>query len=142
MEKSKSIFDFLNDICYHKTKWEDIPEQDRRKFQPYMILRWLSMDIRYLPIVADVQPIASTLSSREFYVFFTNLLPKRKFFTSYIKSSPKEQKLERLTTLIADKLQMSVSDAEALISFSDKDTISDWLRGYGYDDVTIKKMFI
>ena len=86
--KSKTIFDYLNDITFNKTPWED----DKR-FQPYMVSRWLSMHPDYLPIVAEVQPITSRLSSREFYVFFTDLLPKRKFYVKYAKGGKKNIKL-------------------------------------------------
>lgn len=137
--KPRSIFDFLNDICYHKTKWNDIPESDKKKFQPYMITRWLSMHPDYLEIVADVQMITSRLEPKEFYIFFSDLLPKKKFFTKYIKSSGSDDSKDRLIQFVAEKCKLSEADAEDVIDLASIDDLKLWLSGYGFSEREIKK---
>lgn len=141
MEKARTIFDFLNDICYHKTKWGDIPESDRKKFQPYMITRWLSMHPDYLEIVSDVQVITSRLEPKEYYIFFSDLLPKKKFFTKYIKSSGSDDSKDRLIQFIAEKCKLSESDAGDVIDLVSGDELKLWLSGYGFSEKEMKKQF-
>lgn len=141
MEKARTIFDFLNDICHHKIKWDDIPESDRKKFQPYMITRWLSMHPDYLEIVADVQVITSRLEPKEFYIFFSDLLPKKKFFTKYIKSSGSDASKDRLIQFVAEKCKLSESEAEDVIDLATTDDLKLWLSEYGFSEKEIKKQF-
>lgn len=134
--KPKTIFDFLNDICFRKIAWSE--QTDKKRFQPYMVNRWLSMHPDYLEIVSEVQPITSRLEPREFYYFFVDLLPKRKFYVKYIKSDANDDKL---SSFIADKLKISKRDALETIDVSSPDDLKEWIRGYGYTDAEIKKYF-
>lgn len=136
---AKSIFDILNDICYNKVRWED--QTDKKQIQPYMITRWLSMHREYLDIVSDVQPITSRLEPREFYIFYSDLLPKKKFFTKYIKAGKESDKSNKLIQFICEKKQVGMSDALDIIELSNTDELIDWIRGFGYSDADIKKQF-
>lgn len=142
MEKSKTIFDFLNDITYHKIPWENQLESDRKRFQPYMLNRWLSMHPDYLDIVAEVQPVISRLNSREFYVFFTDILPKKKFYAKYVKSSIDSENNIRLLSLISDKLRIGSRDAEEIFDSISSEDLKEWLMEYGYSDKEIKKRIL
>ena len=62
--KEKTIFDFLNDLTFNKTPWSEQTASDRKKFQPYMINRWLSMNSDYLEIVPECQRITDILSAK------------------------------------------------------------------------------
>lgn len=137
--KQKTIFDFLNDISHHKVKWEDQP--NKKRFQPYMVTRWLSMHPDYLGIVADTQHVTSKLSDREFYIFFTDLLPRRKFFAKYIKAKTSDEVVDRLAMFISNRLQIGNAEAKELLETVDADEVRAWIKSFGYPDSEMKSMF-
>lgn len=145
--KSKSIFDLLNDLTFNKTSWKDQVDSDRKKFQPYMVNRWLSMHPDYLEIVSECQNITNNLQSREFYNFYLDLLPKKKFFTKYVSNkSDKEKKYDKLVSFLKDRLQCSEKEMEEHLETLFElpggiSIIRDQLKKYGFDDKQIKKEF-
>lgn len=145
--KSKTIFDFLNDLSFNKILWKDQLESDRKKFQPYMINRWLSMHPDYLDLVAECQSVTNNLSAKEFYSFYLDLLPKKKFFTKYISSkTEKDPNRKKLISFMADKIQGSESEMEEYLEIlMEQDTgytdLKSWLKLFGYGDKEIKKEF-
>ena len=48
----------------------------------WMLNRWFSMHPDYLEIIAECQSMTDNLSPELFYKFYSDLLPKKKFFTS------------------------------------------------------------
>lgn len=138
--KTKTIFDFLNDITFDKVAWED--QTETKRFQSYMLNRWLSMS--YLEIVAEVQPVTSRMEPREFYKFYSDILPKRKFFSKYVKASSVETKWDALAEIIADKLQVSKKESMEIIDLSlltGTDNLKQFLSDYGYSDKEMKTKF-
>ena len=95
----------------------------------------------YLALVADVQYISSKLGDREFYVFFTDLLPKRKFFTKYLKSRSVPVYNDRLIDFISDKFQMGRREAEYLLDTMEVADVKAWIGEYGFGVAEISSMF-
>lgn len=138
--KAKTIFDFLNDITFNKVAWED--QVETKRFHPYMLNRWLSMT--YLEIVAEVQPVTSRMEPREFYKFYSDILPKRKFFSKYVKAAGVESKWDALADIIADKMQVSKKEALDIIDLSllkGTDDLKQFLSDYGYSEKEMKTKF-
>lgn len=87
MAKTKSIIDFINCVFMQKTPWEDLSEQDKKAFSPFMMHRWISMSPDYLELMNYLQQYTTgILQPREIYKVFCGVLPKRKFWSKYIKS--------------------------------------------------------
>jgi hypothetical protein len=89
-----------------------------------------------------VQPVISRLNSREFYVFFTDILPKKKFYAKYVKSSIDSENNIRLLSLISDKLRIGSRDAEEIFDSISSEDLKEWLMEYGYSDKEIKKRIL
>jgi hypothetical protein len=53
--KAKSLFEHLSGIKEKKVKWDTLSEMDKKSFEPYMINRFLSMNIDLLPIINILQ---------------------------------------------------------------------------------------
>ena len=49
------IFDWLNQITLKKGKWESFSESDQKKFQTYIINRFLSMNMEWIDIINYLQ---------------------------------------------------------------------------------------
>lgn len=137
----------MNDLSFNKVPWKEQLESDRKKFQPYMVNRWLSMHPDYLEIASECQPITTNLQPREFYNFYIDLLPKKKFFTKYVSNkSDKEKKYDKLIEFMKDRLECSRKEMEENVETLFElpggiSIIRDQLKKYGFDDKQIKKEF-
>ena len=76
-----TIFDWINQILVKKTHWNEFTEDEQKKFSPFIINRWLSMDKDFLEIVNYFQKYSiGTLEPREVYKWYCDMLPKGKRF--------------------------------------------------------------
>ena len=84
--KAKGIFDHLSGIKEKKVAWDSLSEMDKKSFSPFIINRWLSMNLDLLPIINILQKYTiGTLKEREVYKLYYDFLPKEKTFDKYIK---------------------------------------------------------
>ena len=81
-----TIIDWINQLLVNKKHWNDFTEDEQKKFSPFIINRWLSMDKDFIEIVNVFQEYAiGTLKPREVYKWYCDILPKGKRFNKYIK---------------------------------------------------------
>lgn len=145
--KSKSIFDFLNDLTYNKIAWEDQSEMDRKKIQPYMLNRWLSMHSDYLELIAECQPMTDSLDTKQYYEFYRDLLPKKKFFTKYIsRKNEKEKSFTKLIEFLSNKFQSSKIETEEYLEIlfelpEGYTKLKEYIKKFGYGEKEINKEF-
>lgn len=83
-----NLFDWLNEITFNKRPWDNFTSDDKESFNIYMVHRFVSMDSDYIDIVNMIQKYPNC-SRRKIYNFYCNVLPKKKTFFKYIKSSNK-----------------------------------------------------
>ena len=81
-----TIFDWINQMLVTKKHWDEFTEDEQKKFSPFIINRWLSMDKDFIEFVNVFQKYAiGTLEPREVYKWYCDILPKGKRFNKYIK---------------------------------------------------------
>ena len=86
--KAKTIFQHLSGIKEKKESWASLSDMDKKSFSPFIINRWLSMNMGLLPIVNILQKYTiGFLSARDVYKVYLDFLPKQKTFDKYIKGS-------------------------------------------------------
>ena len=86
--KAKTIFQHLSGIKEKKESWTSLSDMDKKSFSPFIINRWLSMNMGLLPIVNILQKYTiGFLSARDVYKVYLDFLPKQKTFDKYIKGS-------------------------------------------------------
>ena len=84
--KAKTIFQHLSGIKEKKESWESLSEMDKKSFTPFIINRWLSMNMDLLPIINVLQKYTiGLLTPRDVYKLYLDFLPKKKTFDKYIK---------------------------------------------------------
>lgn len=144
--KSKNIFDILGDLSFNKVAWEAQSESDQKKVQPYMLTRWLSMHQDYLDIVAEVQPMTDMLATRDYYRFWSDLLPKRRFFTKYVsgKKDKETDRFSKVVDFLSSKLNYSKQEMLEFVELQYKTPdgiieLRNYLKRFGYDDKSLKK---
>tara|TARA_Y100000356_G_C11124856_1_gene216749 strand:- start:147 stop:578 length:432 start_codon:yes stop_codon:yes gene_type:complete len=139
MKKPATIFDHLANITWKKTPWDKLDEASQKTFSPYLINRWLSMNMDYIEIVDMFQQYTiGPLSKKHVYQLYFDFLPKQKSFNKYIKGKKQDKYNKELVQLIANHYQIARIEAEEYIGLLGKDNISDILKRYGKNDKEIK----
>lgn len=142
--KERTIFDNINDVFYTKTPWDEYTESDKKKFSPFMMNRWISMNLDYIDIINYLQPYTvGILQNREVYKLFQDLFPKIKFFTKYIKAD-KETDEKIPTALInelCDEFNWNKQEAIENLKFLSDAVLIDHFKQKGYSAADIKKQF-
>lgn len=137
--KDKTIWDLLADINYNKVPWEDQLERDKKLFSPYMINRFLSMDVGLIDMVNEVQTVCITLEPEYVYNVYLDILPKRKFFAKYIGTKVKVD--TKLVDFLKQYIDLSKRELEEMIQRLDASQLKEELSKFGLSDKQIKKDF-
>ena len=99
-QKSSLFFDYLTDICFHKKG--DIPQKsdfEMKQFDKYMIMRYLSLDSGYLPLINILNQYQEVLTPQQLYKILIIILPRGKKFLQYPKLKEKIHKDEEVNML-------------------------------------------
>lgn len=136
--KAKSLFDHLSGITDKKVSWESLSEVDRKSFSPYMVNRFLSMNMNFIELVNEFQKYTiGELSNREVYKLYLELLPKQKQFNKYIKASKADKYQTELVELLSKHFLISEKESlEALDMYHETSLLplKDILKKYGKTD--------
>ena len=143
----KTLFDHLSHIFEKQNinYFDMLDDVDKKTYNVYMISRFVSMNVDYLPIANELQQYWNQIGPRESYLFFSQALPKKKQFNKYIKSSTEHENYEGwLLSLIARHFEISLTEADDYLklyysSSKNKEELKKLLVGYGIDENKIKK---
>ena len=136
-----TIFDCVNQILVHKKPWDSFTVEEQKKFSPFIINRWLSMDKDFIEFVNVFQKYAiGTLEPREVYMWYCDILPKGKRFNKYIKGKKDKKYDSELIDIICRDFECSKLEAKENLSFISKEQISHILEKYGTDPKKIKSI--
>ena len=133
-----TIFDWLKEITYNKSKWESFTEEDKKSFEPYMIHRFLSMNPEYIEFVNLVQTFPYS-DKEKTYNIYLYMIPKNNMFFKYIKSS-KKKKQESLLKHIANYFECSFGEAEEYIDILRESGVKSILTSLGVGEKEQKKL--
>ena len=144
-QKAASLFDHLSFITDKKRKWETLSEADKKSFSPYLINRWLSMTPELIEYVDMFQRYTiGLLEPRDVYKLYYDFLPKKKFFSKYVKGKKQDSVNEELVAIVKEHLQISENEAieyTEILKIQEKDHIfKELLERYGKDEKEIKKL--
>ena len=141
MKKPATIFDHLANITWKKTPWNTLDEASQKSFSPYLINRWLSMNMNYIEIVDMFQQYTiGPLSKKHVYQLYFDFLPKQKSFNKYIKGKKHDKYNKELVKLIANHFQIARIEAEEYISLLNKQEIITILKKYGKTEKEVKSL--
>tara|TARA_Y100001963_G_scaffold108400_1_gene149859 strand:+ start:4383 stop:4811 length:429 start_codon:yes stop_codon:yes gene_type:complete len=134
-----TIIDWMNQLLVHKKHWNEFTEDEQKKFSPFIINRWLSMDAEFIEIVNFFQKYSvGLLESREIYKWYCDILPKGKRFNKYIKGKKDKKYDPELIDIICKDFQCSKLEAKENLSLISKEQVSHILNKYGTDPKKIK----
>ena len=136
-----TIIDWMNQLLVHKKHWNEFTEDEQKKFSPFIINRWLSMDKDFLEIVNFFQKYSiGTLEPREVYKWYCDMLPKGKRFNKYIKGKRDKKYDKELVNVITNHFECSKSQVKDYLDLIAKDELMEILEKYGMNEKTIKRL--
>ena len=136
-----TIFNWINEILVSKKHWNDFTEDEQKKFSPFIINRWLSMDKDFLEIVNYFQKYSiGTLEPREVYKWYCDMLPRGKRFNKYIKGKKDKKYNTELIDIMVQHFECSKSQVKDYLDLIAKDELIDILEKYGMNEKTIKRL--
>ena len=136
-----TIFDWINEILVSKKHWNEFTEDEQKKFSPFIINRWLSMDKDFLEIVNYFQKYSiGTLEPREVYKWYCDMLPKGKRFNKYIKGKKDKKYNTELIDIMVMHFECSKSQVKDYLDLIAKDELMEILEKYGMNEKTIKRL--
>ena len=136
-----TIFNWINEILVSKKHWNDFTEDEQKKFSPFIINRWLSMDKDFLEIVNYFQKYSiGTLEPREVYKWYCDMLPRGKRFNKYIKGKKDKKYNTELIDIMVQHFECSKSQVKDYLDLIAKDELMEILEKYGMNEKTIKRL--
>ena len=136
-----TIFNWINEILVSKKHWNEFTEDEQKKFSPFIINRWLSMDKDFLEIVNFFQKYSiGTLEPREVYKWYCDMLPKGKRFNKYIKGKKDKKYNTELIDIMVTHFECSKSQVKDYLDLIAKNELIEILEKYGMNEKTIKRL--
>ena len=117
------LWDWLNEITIKKSPVSQFSEEDWESWNSYMVHRFISMGKNNIEIANIAQRMHPT-DKIGIYNFYCNMIPKKKVWNKYIKSS-KKPKNKELVILISKyyNIPMILISSMPIVDKFSKDTI-------------------
>jgi|TARA_R110000803_G_scaffold43966_1_gene93333 hypothetical protein len=139
-KKAKTLFEHLSGIKEKKTPWDSLSVMDKKTFEPYMVNRFLSMNMGLLELVNELQMYTiGQLSPKEVYKLYLDVLPKKRSFDKYIKPSGGSKYNENVLTYLAKYFEVSQREVMEYVDILSKEEVTEIIQKYGVDKKDIKK---
>jgi len=139
--KAKSIFQHLSGIKEKKESWTSLSDMDKKSFSPFIINRWLSMNLDLLPIVNILQKYTiGFLSARDVYKVYLDFLPKKKTFDKYIKGSKSSKYNKEVLEYLSKWYGVSQREVTEYLEILPKGDVMNILMKYGLTEKESKKL--
>ena len=144
MSKPKTIFSVLADVSYKKVDSDTYTEGDWKAYNSYMVNKWLSMNSNVTEIINFIQKYYS-LDKKIHYKMLSDILPKQKLFSKYIKGNKVDKFNPELVTLIAKHYEVSKKEAKVYIDLykhtsSGLNSLTEIVEQYGKTKKEIKRL--
>ena len=142
--KARNIFEHISGITDKKTPWDVLSDADKKSFTPYIINRWLSMNIDFIELVNELQRYTiGGVSAEETYKLYYDILPKQKQFNKYIKGKKADKYNPALVELLSMHFLVSEKEAMEYIDIYQEtslNTLKEIIKKYGKTDKEVDKL--
>ena len=133
-----NIFDWLKEINSTKSHPDSFMEQDWDVWNSYMVHRFLSMNIDFLPLVNEVQKLTPT-NKKEIYSIYREYIPKNNKWSKYIKSKVKQRNSELIDYLVG-YFNISRREVKEYLNLLGDKEVTKILSQLGVEGKEIKKL--
>ena len=137
-----NLFSWINELFVGKRNWDTFSDADKKKFSPFMVNRYLSMNDDFLPFVNYFQKYTiEVMPPKVVYQFYCNLLPKKKIYLKYLTGN-KYKIDDTVAECLIKYFEVSKKQALEYYRLMDKKDLKLLLKKFGNSDKEIKKMKI
>ena len=133
-----NIFGWLKEINSTKSHPDSFTEQDWDVWNSYMVHRFLSMNIDFLPLVNEVQKLTPT-NKKEIYSIYREYIPKNNKWSKYIKSKVKQRNSELIDYLVG-YFNISRREVKEYLNLLGDKEVTKILSQLGVEGKEIKKL--
>lgn len=146
---NKGLFDHLRQITETKDPkyFESLNDTEKKTFSTYMINRFLSMEMDYCPVIAELDPltVGNQLSPNLVYKLYCDVFPQQKVYLKYVKGVNEDKYNKDLVTLLANHFMISKKESidylQIYMMSEDKiEKLKQLISLYGYTEKEIKKL--
>tara|TARA_R110000744_G_scaffold39158_1_gene89187 strand:+ start:8731 stop:9168 length:438 start_codon:yes stop_codon:yes gene_type:complete len=142
--KAKTIFNIIADVSYKKTDPSTYTEGDWKAYNMYMVNKWLSMNSDVTEIINFIQKYYS-LDKKIHYKMLSDILPKQKLFSKYIKGKKVGKYNPELIDYVVKYYEISRQEAKQRIDMITQteggiEALTEMVRGYGKTEKEIKRL--
>tara|TARA_B100000900_G_scaffold399064_1_gene401173 strand:- start:919 stop:1272 length:354 start_codon:yes stop_codon:yes gene_type:complete len=114
---------------------------DKKSFSPFIINRWLSMNMDLLPIINELQQYTiGTLKPKDVYKLYLDFLPKKRSFDKYIKGKKADKYNKEMLGYLSQWYGVSQSEVKGYLEILSNDQVVDILMKYGKTKKEAKKL--
>lgn len=145
--KTKTLFDHLNAICKKTPSnyWETLSDSDKKSWNTFMILKYLSMNPMWVSYIDDIQRVAHTLTDEQCFKFLYNTIPQSKAFLKFVSSKNKTKVDDWIVDYVSLYYNESKSTADEYVQIlfnvpNGIDEVKRIIRLYGVEENKIKKI--
>jgi len=132
------LWDWLDEITVNKSPSSTFSDEDWESWNSYMVHRFISMGQKNIEISNIAQRMHPT-DKIGIYNFYCSLIPKKKVWNKYIKSSIKSKNKD-LLSLIAGYFECGSHEADHYIDVIGKMGIKDILLSIGKEKKEITQL--
>lgn len=152
--KSIGLFDHIKHIQYVKDPnyYENLPEEGKKSFNLFMILRGLSMNPGFIEYAAYLYRFLDIIPPAQFYKILIELYPKPgyKEFHRWIKSNKDKDDIDakkeaKIVELLIEKYEIPKKEAKDYLrvfraSKEGLAELSELIRGFGYSEKEVEEL--
>ena len=137
-----NLFSWINELFVGKRNWDTFSDADKKKFSPFMVNRYLSMNDDFLSFVNYFQKYTIEIMPRKsVYQFYCKLLPKKKTYLKYLTGN-KYKIDDTVAECLIKYFEVSKKQALEYYRLMDKKDLKLLLKKFGKSDKEIKNMGI
>lgn len=123
------LFDFLGNITQKKEFLDFNNEEIEKTYSPFMINRFLSMKIMFIPII-ELLNQTKNLSKSAHYRFLYNVIPSGFVKLNYIKKKKSEDLEDSTKQLLMRHFEFGANDLECALQILSSEQVEDILSKY------------
>ena len=136
-----TVINWIDQVLVYKKYWESFSEEEQKKFNPFIINRFLSMDVNFIEVVNMFQKYSvGTLEPKEVYKWYCEVLPKGKRYNKYIKGKKQVKYDSELVEIMCKYYEVSKSECREYLELISKEELKSILEMYGIENKKIKRM--
>lgn len=133
------LWDWLDEITVKKSPASQFSDEDWDSWNSYMVHRFMSMGQNNIEVANIAQRMHPT-DKIGIYNFYCNMIPKKKVWNKYIKST-KKSKNKELVEIIANYFECGLSESDHYIDIMGKNEVKNILTSIGKEKKEITKLF-